>query len=195
MTLQGHTAVVTGASSGIGAAFADALARRKADLVLVARSTPVLEQAAARLRAEHSVRVDVLACDLVADAAVASLCERIEALGVTVDVLVNNAGFATQGRFETIPAQRDRDQVRWSPAAAERSSTSPPLVAFSQLRISPFMAPARRSCCPLARRSPASCAAAASGCSRCAPARSTRPSLRSWALATPRSANSSAPKR
>lgn len=111
MSMAGQTALVTGASSGIGAAFADALARRNANLVLVARSTQVLEQTARRLRAEHGVRVDVLTCDLVADRAVASLCAQLDALGISVDVLINNAGFATQGRFETIPAERDRDQV------------------------------------------------------------------------------------
>lgn len=111
MSMAGQSALVTGASSGIGAAFADALARRNANLVLVARSTQVLEQTARRLRAEHGVRVDVLTCDLVADRAVASLCAQLDALGISVDVLINNAGFATQGRFETIPAERDRDQV------------------------------------------------------------------------------------
>lgn len=111
MTTAPRSALVTGASSGIGAAFADALAARGTALVLVARSTEILHQSAARLRAEHGVGVDVIGCDLVAEGAVASLCARIDELGVTVDVLVNNAGFATQGRFEEIRADRDRDQV------------------------------------------------------------------------------------
>ena len=100
------TALVTGASSGIGEQFARQLAERGHDLVLVARRTDRLEKLAAELPgAAH-----VLACDLGADAA--GLPARVAELGVHVDLLVNNAGFGTHGRFAEIEAGRDAEMVR-----------------------------------------------------------------------------------
>jgi hypothetical protein len=100
------TALVTGASSGIGEHFARALAERGHDLVLVARRTDRLEALAAELPAE----VHVLGCDLGADAA--SLPARVAELGVEVDLLVNNAGFGTHGRFWEADAGREAEMVR-----------------------------------------------------------------------------------
>ncbi len=111
MRFSGRTALVTGASSGLGAAFAEELARRQANLVLVARSEPVLTATANRLHDRYGVRTDVIVQDLAAEGAATAVRRRIDELGVRVNLLVNNAGFATQGRFETISTDRDHQQV------------------------------------------------------------------------------------
>lgn len=111
MNLAGQTALVTGASSGIGAAFADAFAALGVDLVLVARSEEPLRETAARLQDAHGVRVEVIAEDLSPEHATHAVTARLAELEFDVDILVNNAGFATQGRLETIPAERDHEQI------------------------------------------------------------------------------------
>jgi short-subunit dehydrogenase len=92
------TALVTGASTGIGATYADRLARRGYDLVLVARDQARLDALAARLRAETGVAVDVLRADLTA----ADDLHRVEARlreDARINLLVNNAGAAAEGGF------------------------------------------------------------------------------------------------
>jgi uncharacterized protein len=89
------TALVTGASSGIGAIYADRLARRGYDVVLVARDHNRLEQLAQRLTSEHGVRVEVLVADLTADADLRTVEDRLAAADVTV--LINNAGMSLKG--------------------------------------------------------------------------------------------------
>lgn len=93
------TALVTGGTSGIGAAFADALARRGNALVLVARDADRLEQTAARLRSEHGVPVEVLRADLADRGDVGRVAARIEDPQRPVDVVVNNAGFSVKTPF------------------------------------------------------------------------------------------------
>lgn len=100
------TALVTGASSGIGEALARELATRGHELVLVARR----EERLSRLAEELPVRCHVVQCDLESDAA--GLAPRVEKLGVQVDLLFNNAGFGTYGRLQEIDAARDAAQVR-----------------------------------------------------------------------------------
>ena len=92
-------ALVTGASSGLGALFAEALAREKRDLLLVARRRDRLEALAQRLRDAHAVAVDVVASDLAAPGAAAALFEEAERRGLTVGALINNAGFGARGSF------------------------------------------------------------------------------------------------
>jgi short-subunit dehydrogenase len=89
------TAVVTGASSGIGAVYADRLAKRGYDLVLVARDTARLETLAARLRTETGRAIEVLTADLTDRAAVAAVETRLS--GADVTLLVNNAGMSLNG--------------------------------------------------------------------------------------------------
>lgn len=91
-----RTALVTGASSGIGAEIARELVRRGHGVTLVARRADRLDALAAELR-EQGVRAEVLPADLADRAARAELPGRIDALGVTVDILVNNAGLSTVG--------------------------------------------------------------------------------------------------
>jgi short-subunit dehydrogenase len=106
------TALVTGASAGIGAAIARELTRRGHGVTLVARRRERLEALAGELRAEHGVRAEVLPCDLVDPDARAELPGRVEALGLEVDVLVNNAGFGTSGCFHESDVDREVQQVR-----------------------------------------------------------------------------------
>ncbi|WP_369069311.1 SDR family NAD(P)-dependent oxidoreductase [Kineococcus terrestris] len=97
MHFHGRTALVTGASTGIGEHLAAELAARGADLVVVARSGDRLRALAERLGAAHGRRVDVVTADLAEPGAGARVVAEVERLGVTVDVLVNNAGFALSG--------------------------------------------------------------------------------------------------
>lgn len=92
------TALVTGASSGIGATYADRLARRGHDLVLVARDVARLDALAARLRAEAGVAVDVLPADLTEPGDLARVEARL-AGDARIGLLVNNAGAAAHGGF------------------------------------------------------------------------------------------------
>jgi uncharacterized protein len=95
-TYAGKTALVTGASSGIGRAFAVRLAQRGADLIVVARSKGELEALAAELK---GVRVSVIAADLALPGAATRLAQEVAARGLKVDLLVNNAGFGKWGNF------------------------------------------------------------------------------------------------
>src|SRR4029434_1098727 len=98
--IAGKWALVTGASSGLGVEFATVLAERHANLVLVARRTDLLQQLAARLRRAHQGSVLVAGSDLYAARPATAPKERLDAHGVAVGVLVNNAGFGLYGDFE-----------------------------------------------------------------------------------------------
>ena len=101
-----EVALVTGASSGIGAEFAKQLSAGGYEVILVARRAERMEQLASQLPG----KTHVVACDLVSDAA--SLQDKIASLDLHVDVLVNNAGFGTHGRFAEIDAAREAEEVR-----------------------------------------------------------------------------------
>ncbi|WP_278261834.1 SDR family oxidoreductase [Nocardia sp. AG03] len=107
--VTGSRAVVTGASSGIGAALAEGLARRGQSLILVARREDRLRELAARLRDAHHVEVEVSAVDLADRAARAALCDELSTR--TVTVLCNNAGYATYGDLADADAERERREV------------------------------------------------------------------------------------
>ncbi|WP_320669716.1 SDR family NAD(P)-dependent oxidoreductase [Patulibacter defluvii] len=105
-------ALVTGASSGIGADLARELARRGHGLILVARRADRLEELAEELRQDHGVRVDVLPADLSERDGRNDLLGRIAGLGLEVDVLLNNAGYGLSGRFIELDAERQDQMIR-----------------------------------------------------------------------------------
>ena len=96
------TTLITGASAGLGEAFATALAARGDTLILTARRTDRLDALAVRLRADHGVAVTVFSADLADPAAPAQLLADIAAAGLSVDLLVNNAGFGARGDFAAL---------------------------------------------------------------------------------------------
>ncbi|WP_458725536.1 SDR family NAD(P)-dependent oxidoreductase [Pseudomonas mandelii] len=100
------TALVTGASSGIGAIYAERLAARGFDLLLVARDEERLQAAASKLRAEHGVQVEVLKADLTQKDDVLKLEQRLRS-DSSISLLLNNAGVATDGLL----ANSDMDQM------------------------------------------------------------------------------------
>jgi short-subunit dehydrogenase len=100
-----ETALITGASAGIGEEFARQLAGRGYDLILVARRRDRLEQLAEQL----PTTAHVIECDLVSDAA--ELPGEVEKLGVDVDLLVNSAGFGLRGRFLELDPEREAQIV------------------------------------------------------------------------------------
>src|SRR5881628_601961 len=93
------TALITGASSGLGAEYAKLFAADKHDLVLVARRKDRLESLGAELTKAHGIQVHVIAADLMDHAAPQKIVEQVKALGVEIEFLVNNAGFGTSGPF------------------------------------------------------------------------------------------------
>lgn len=107
-----ETVLITGASSGIGWELAKCFAADGARLILVARSTPALESLAAELRHSFKVEVRVVTADLRLRETPARMFAALTAAGVTVDVLVNNAGFGAHGDFAELPLDRQLDMVQ-----------------------------------------------------------------------------------
>jgi len=114
---HGKTALITGASSGIGEAFARELAHRGMHLVLVARSHGRLHALAAELVEQHRGQVDVIVADLTLEGTASRIKSELEQRGLQVHLLINNAGFGTHGRFEMLDPWRDRQQVMVDVAA------------------------------------------------------------------------------
>lgn len=120
MVTPGSTAVVTGATSGIGAAFVRELARRGHDLVLVARDEPRLTVAAEQLRVDPGVTVEVLAADLATEAGCAAVAARLADPQRPVDVLVNSAGFSLNTPFLRSTAEAEARLLAVNVAAVMR---------------------------------------------------------------------------
>ncbi|HEY8373702.1 MAG TPA: SDR family oxidoreductase [Pseudonocardiaceae bacterium] len=105
------TSLITGATSGIGAAFARRFAAEGHDLVLVARDTERLEQVADELRRRYGVEAEVLPADLAEEAGRERVAARLAQDDAPVDVLVNNAGIGTSGEFWETDYDRLRGQL------------------------------------------------------------------------------------
>ncbi len=115
-----RVALVTGASSGIGRAFALALADRGHDLVLVARDTARLEALAKELQDAYGASAEVLTADLSDPAALATVEARVSDAARPIDLLVNNAGFGTSGRFAALPVDREEQEIQLNVVALVR---------------------------------------------------------------------------
>jgi short-subunit dehydrogenase len=105
------TCLITGASSGIGSELARQLAERGHGVTLVARREERLRALADEISSGHDVRVEVLACDLADTRARERLVGRVTELGLTVEVLANNAGFGSAGRFHELDLDSEIELV------------------------------------------------------------------------------------
>ena len=114
---QGKWALITGASAGIGNILARQLAARGAHLVLTARRQDRLNALAAELRAAHGISLEVFAADLAQPATPDALFAFTQQKNITVEILVNNAGFGAYGQFDEIPLRRQLDMVQVNIAA------------------------------------------------------------------------------
>jgi len=112
MEHAGRTALITGASGGIGYELAKLFAHDHYDLVLVARSAAKLAQFADELQRQFGVSAKPIALDLTASPAPQFLFDQLQREGVTVDVLVNNAGYGVLGEFAEIPLEETLGQIQ-----------------------------------------------------------------------------------
>jgi hypothetical protein len=106
------TALITGASAGLGLEFAKLFAADGHDLVLVARRRDRLEALAGQLQQAHGIKAHVVAADLAVPDGPRRVLEEVRRLGVSIDFLVNNAGFGTSGAFSGIDLKRELEMVQ-----------------------------------------------------------------------------------
>ncbi|MDY7024336.1 MAG: SDR family oxidoreductase [Cyanobacteriota bacterium] len=125
------TALITGASFGIGETFATELASRQTNLVLVARSQDKLTQLAQQLSQQHQIQTYVIAKDLTEPGATQAVFDEITQQGMTIDLLINNAGFGDYGAFAERDLQKQVKMIQLNITA---------LVELSHL----FLAPMRQ---------------------------------------------------
>ena len=113
-------ALVTGASAGIGHAFAHGLAQRGYDLVVVARDTARLDALAKELQATHATNVEVITADLLQIVQVETVEARLADGDRPIELLVNNAGFGTIGKFKDLPLDREVQEIELNVIALTR---------------------------------------------------------------------------
>ena len=111
------TALITGASGGIGESFARQLAARNINLILVARTASKLEALAGQLSGAHGIQATVIAQDLTHPDAAARIQAQMEERGLSADFLINNAGFASYGEFATLPLAHELEMIQVNIAA------------------------------------------------------------------------------
>ena len=107
-----NTALITGASGGIGAELARYHAAKGGDLVLVARSGDALEQLKQELASAHNVKVVVITADLSQPESAESIYQQTEAAGIQIDILINNAGFGGHGKFHQRELAKDQAMMQ-----------------------------------------------------------------------------------
>lgn len=112
-----QTALITGASSGIGLELAKLFAADGYDLVLVARREDKLKELASELATKHQTKSTIVSADLTKPSAGAAIAGSLEARKLTVDVLVNNAGFGTWGPFANSPLENEMQMIAVNVAA------------------------------------------------------------------------------
>jgi short-subunit dehydrogenase len=106
------TALITGASAGLGAEYARLFAADKHDLVLVARRRDRLEALARELQSAHGVTVRVVSADLAARDGASRVVDEVGRLGLQIEFLVNNAGFGTSGAFVELDLGRELEMIQ-----------------------------------------------------------------------------------
>lgn len=104
---NGETALITGATDGIGLELARCCARNGYDVILVARTLEDLERTAAELQTEFGIHAEIIGADLMESSAAFAVCEAVKATGRTVDVLINNAGQGVYGAFTDTDIDRE----------------------------------------------------------------------------------------
>ncbi len=109
--LKGKTALVTGASSGLGVDFARQLAQHGMDVILVARRLDLLQSVAEKIERDFNVSAWAIPADLADSQVRQELYQHIHAEGRQVDVLVNNAGFGVYGNFVDVPWEREQQML------------------------------------------------------------------------------------
>src|SRR3954451_23103214 len=112
MTYRGTTALITGSSSGLGSEFARQFAARGANVVLVARREERLRELAERLERDHKVTATPIAVDLAQPTAPAELRRALDERGITIQSLINNAGFGMKGSFIDSDSARIAEMVQ-----------------------------------------------------------------------------------
>jgi short-subunit dehydrogenase len=135
--MNGETALITGASSGIGLHLAHEFAKHGHPLVLVAPVEAELQQIAEELRREHNVDAHFIAKDLEQADAAQEIFDELQGKGVSVDILVNNAGHGQTGKFWEIPIERDLSILRLNIEAVLRLTKLflPPMIQRGRGRI------------------------------------------------------------
>ena len=108
---SGKWAVITGASSGIGKAYAERLAKEGANLILIARGQQALEELAHVIRTQVGVEVLVIAKDLSLQNSPQEIFNEVQTKNIHVDILVNNAGFAVYGKLHETSLTRNQEQL------------------------------------------------------------------------------------
>jgi short-subunit dehydrogenase len=124
-------ALITGASKGLGKFFARALAERKQDLVIVARSGNKLERVASELRDKHGVTVEPLQLDLAMPAAGQHLVKQLQERALPISLLINNAGLGLRGEFFKLPLERQLEMINLNNATVIELTHQllPPMIA------------------------------------------------------------------
>lgn len=110
----GSTALVTGASSGIGKSYARAIASDGLNLVLVARRKPLLDELAGELSQAHGVKVHTIAQDLSEADAADRVYQAVQEAGLEIDLLVNNAGYGSHGVFDKLDLDNELAMINLS---------------------------------------------------------------------------------